>query len=100
MIQKSKKTWKGVIEGMLMQRTARVHLLATSRQTPLFVDAYEAIKVKVKTAERIYLSQELMGDGIRSYIHGRLEDEKKFGHLPHDVREQIEETLVEKSCGM
>jgi hypothetical protein len=88
------------IEHIVTCQNARIHLFATSRIATYLEEAFESVKAKLQTAERITISQELEGDDIRVYVQDQLEKDKGFGTLSLDFRREIEETLVEKSGGM
>ena len=86
-------------EQIVSWEDANLHLLATSRREQ---DIEQALTPMTNPRNRINIQSELVNADIRTYVHDRLQIDRRLKRWQKDskVQLEIEETLMKKAHGM
>ena len=72
-----------------------LHLLVTSRTEKSII-----INMKEMASTEIYLSAELVGSDIISYVHSAVENDPRYMEWGQTIQEQVENALISNANGM
>ena len=87
------------LKQILSWEDVNVHVLATSRREPEIEDALTPL---TNTQTRINIQSNLVNADIRTYVHDRLQVDRKLKRWQKNpkVQREIEDTLMKKAHGM
>ena len=87
------------LEQIVSWEDANLHLLVTSRREQ---DIEQVLTPTNNTRNRINIQSELVNADIRTYVHDRLQTDRKLRRWQNDpkVQFEIEDTLIKKAHGM
>ena len=80
-------------------RSQKLNVVITSRKLKEFEDFFDA---EIEERSRLSIQNEKVDDDIRSFVHGKLQNDRRFRRWRGQpkVREEIVTRLMEKSDGM
>ena len=80
-------------------KNGKLHMLATSRREK---DIEESLEPLVNDQEMICIQSSLVNDDIRTYVHEKLQTDRRSKTWQNwlEVQGEIESTLMEKADGM
>ena len=87
------------VESAIGWKSQKLNVVMTSRKLKEFEDFFDA---KIEERSRHTIQDEKVDDDIRSYVHGKLQNDRSFKRWRGQpkVREEIVTRLMEKSDGM
>ena len=87
------------IDSAIAWTSRKLNLIMTSRKLKEFEDFFDA---EMEERSRLSIQNEKVDEDIRSYVHAKLQSDRKFKRWRGQpkVREEIETKLMEKSGGM
>lgn len=87
------------IENAIGWKSQKLNVIMTSRKLKDFEDFFDA---EVEEQGRLSIQNEKVDEDIRSYVHGKLQNDRRFKRWRGQpkVRKEIETRLMEKSDGM
>ena len=87
------------IESAIGWKSQKLNVIMTSRKLKDFEDLFDA---EMEERSRLSIQNENVDEDIRSYVHGKLQNDRKFKRWQGQpkVRQEIETKLMEKSDGM
>ena len=89
----------GFIEKAVEWRFEKLNVIMTSRKLKEFEDFFDA---ELEGGSRLSIQNNKVDGDIRSYVHGKLQSDRRFKRwkAQPNVQEEIENKLIEKSNGM
>ena len=87
------------VESAIGWKSQKLNVIMTSRKLKDFEDFFDA---EIGERNRLSIQNEKVDEDIRSYVHGKLQKDRKFKRWrgQPQVREEIVTRLMEKSDGM
>ena len=87
------------VENAIGWKSQKLNVVMTSRKLKEFEDFFDA---EIEERSRLSIQNEKVDEDISSYVHGKLQDDRKFKRWRGQpkVREEILTRLMEKSDGM
>ena len=87
------------VESAIRWRSQKLNIVMTSRKLKVFEDLFDA---EIEEWSRLSIQNEKVDQDIRSYVHGKLQNDRRFKRWRGQpkVKEEIVTRMVEKSDGM